>query len=194
MSGEKDNMLSGTTLLKLSWSFQYTGSTINDFHLDEEEEINKRIKKILETKLINQETKFRVYKTYTGENWTLNRISADKLDRFGWILRILEPKSDGALRRGCHNKGISEAYNDMCLSNYIREQRLKQMVYFLRMPESKVARNFQKAGLWSSLWNELYTSRIGGKRPTGRPKSRWKDNMQRDLRQLSISITHAWLI
>lgn len=173
-------------------NFTYLGSSINNKH-DEEEEIKRRIaagmrtmfslSKVLNSKSVTRSSKCQVYKTlirpvvsYGGETWTLNQKSIDMLN--GFERRVLR-KIFGGIQLPCGvwrvrmNHELRALYKEPELASFIKIQRLRWYGHLIRMQDTRAPKR-------------LFKGRPGGRRPAGRPKSRWHDKVHEDLRELRV--------
>lgn len=183
----------GDKIYKGVAKFKYLGCTITDRNT-REEEIEIRIQnalrcsaalhKVLVSKLLSRSTKIRIYKTvirpilmYGCEAWTLtlkeeNRllVAERKILRkiLGFVLR-----PDGS-RRVLKNAEIEEL---VCQPNIIGETKAHRLRWLGHMERMGEDRSVKKA----------YLGRPTGRRPVGRPRYRWDDVVQADLRELRVS-------
>jgi hypothetical protein len=97
------------------------------------------------------------------------RVSENKL-----LGKIFGPKreEDGSWRK-VHNDDIHCLYSSPNIVRVIKSRRVKWAVHVARMGEGR--------GVYRVL-----VGRAGGKRPLGRPRSRWEDNIKLDLREIGI--------
>ena len=175
--------------------FCYLGVLINNRN-EEEQEIKYRImkanrayfdlNKVLASKLISRRTKIRIYKTiiypiltYGSETWILNKKEEKQLIVFeNKILRkIFGPINEENVWRRRHNYEIRELYKDPDIIAELKSKRLRWAGHILRKKDDSLA----------NLWN----STIEGKRPTGRPRSRWRDQVMKDVRRMKRDVCIA---
>jgi hypothetical protein len=89
------------------------------------------------------------------------------------LRRILRPKRDevtGEWRR-LHNKDLHDLYSSPSIIRIIKSRRMRWAGHLSRMGEKR----------------NLYRLLVGkpeGKRPLGRPRRRWVDNIRMDLREV----------
>lgn len=108
---------------------------------------------------------------------TMTKANEERLRRFERkvLRRIFGPKYDPVedqykIRT---NRKLKELYVDPDLVQEIKAQRLRWAGHIQRQPESRL--------------NRLVWKRIpGGKRPVGRPRTRWRDNIRSDLDTMGI--------
>jgi hypothetical protein len=84
----------------------------------------------------------------------------------------LGPKGD-EVTEGCrklHNEGLHNLYSSPSIIRMIKSRRMRWTGHIVRMGE-----------------NNAYRTLVGkpeGKRPLGRPRRRWVDNIKMDLREI----------
>jgi hypothetical protein len=89
------------------------------------------------------------------------------------LRRIFGPKRDevtGEWRR-LHNKELYALYSSPNIIRVMKSRRLRWAGHVARMGESR--------GVYSSL-----VGKREGRRPLGRPRRRWEDNIKMDLREV----------
>ncbi|KAJ4439424.1 hypothetical protein ANN_07548 [Periplaneta americana] len=171
--------------------FKYFGATATNIN-DTREEIKRRInignacyysfEKLLSSSLLSKNLKVRIYKTvispvvlYGCETWPLNLREEQRLRVFEYkVLR----KISGAKRdevtgewRKLHNAELHALYSSSDIIRNIISRRLRWAGHVARMGESRNA-------------YRMLVGRPEGKRPLGRPRRRWKDNIKMDLREV----------
>jgi transcription termination factor 2 len=89
-------------------------------------------------------------------------------------LRIFGPKreEDGSWRK-LHNDELHNLYSSPNIVKVIKSRRMSWAGHVARMGEGR--------GVYRVL-----VERPEGKRPLGRPRRRWKDNIRLDLRKIGI--------
>jgi hypothetical protein len=96
----------------------------------------------------------------------------------GWsrVLRILGPKreEDGSCRE-LHNDELHSLYSSPNNVRAIKSRRMRWAGHVARMREGR--------GVYSVL-----VGRPESKRPLGRPRRRWEDNIKLDLREIGIDV------
>ncbi|KAJ4436836.1 hypothetical protein ANN_16968 [Periplaneta americana] len=132
--------------------------------------------------LLSKNLKVRIYKTvilpvvlYGCEPWTLTFREEHRLRVFeNKVLRkIFGAKSDeitGELRK-LHNTELHSLYSLPDIIRNIKSRRLRWAGHVARMGESRNA-------------YRVLVGRPAGKRPLGRPRRRWEDNIKMDLREV----------
>jgi hypothetical protein len=90
------------------------------------------------------------------------------------LRRIVGPKreEDGSWRK-LHNDELHSLYSSPNIVRVIKSRRMKWAGHVARMGEGR--------GVYRDL-----VGRPEGKRPLGRPKHRWEDNIKMDLREIGI--------
>ncbi|KAJ4440485.1 hypothetical protein ANN_08626 [Periplaneta americana] len=171
--------------------FKYLGATVKNIN-DTWEEIKNRInmgnacyysvEKLLSSSLLSKNLKVRIYKTvilpvvlYGCETWTLTLREEHRLRMFeNKVLR----KIFGAKRhevtgewRKLHNTELHALYFSRDIIRNIKSRRLRWAGHVARMGESINA-------------YRVLVGRPERKRPLGRPRRRWKDNIKMDLREV----------
>ena len=137
---------------------------------------------LLYSRLLSKNLKIKIYKTIIlpvvlcgCETWSLTLREERKLRVFENMVlrRIFEPRRDevtGEWRR-LHN----EELNDLCsLPNTVRVIKSRRMRW-----TGHVARMGEKRGAYRVL-----VGKREGKRPLGRPRRRWVDNIRMDLQEV----------
>ncbi|KAJ4451853.1 hypothetical protein ANN_03331 [Periplaneta americana] len=124
----------------------------------------------------------RIYKTvilpvvlYGCEAWTLTLREEQRLRVFeNKVLRkIFEAKRDEVTGewRKLHNAELHALYSSPDIIRNIKSRRLRWAGHVARMGESRNA-------------YRVLVGRPAGKRPLGRPRRRWEDNIKMDLREV----------
>ncbi|KAJ4436759.1 hypothetical protein ANN_16891 [Periplaneta americana] len=171
--------------------FKYLGATVTNIN-DTREEIKRRInmgnacyysvEKLLSSSLLSKNLKVIIYKTvilpvllYGCETWTLTLREEHRLRVFeNKVLRkIFGAKRDevtGEWRR-LRNAELHALYSSPDIIRNIKSRRLRWARHVARMGESRNA-------------YRVLVGRREGKRPLGRPRRRWEDNIKFDLREV----------
>ncbi|KAJ4430346.1 hypothetical protein ANN_22562 [Periplaneta americana] len=171
--------------------FKYLGATVTNLN-DTREEIKRRInmgnacyysvEKFLSSSLLSKSLKVRIYKTvilpvvlYGCETWTLTLREEQRLRVFeNKVLRkIFGAKRDEVTGewRKLHNAELHALYTSPDIIRNIKSRRLRWAGHVARMGESRNA-------------YRVLVGRPEGKRPLGRPRRRWEDNIKMDLREV----------
>jgi len=171
--------------------FKYLGTTLTNQN-SIQEEIKGRLKlgnacyysvqNLLSSSLLSKNLKIKIFRTiilpvvlYVCETWSLTL-------REGRILRVFEnrvlrrefrPKRDEVTRewRKLHNEDLSDLYS---LPNIVRVVKSRRM----RWP-GRVERMGEGRGVYRVL-----VGKPEGKRPMGRPRHSWENNIKMDLREV----------
>ncbi|KAJ4426317.1 hypothetical protein ANN_27131 [Periplaneta americana] len=171
--------------------FKYLGATVTNIN-DTREEIKHRInmgnacyysvEKLLSSSLLSKNLKVRIYKTVTlsvvlcgCETWTLTLREEHRLKVFeNKVLRkIFGAKRDEVTGewRKLHNTELHALYSSPDIIRNIKSRRLRWAGHVARMGESRNA-------------YRVLVGRPERKRPLGRPRRRWGDNIKMDLRDV----------
>ncbi|KAJ4450565.1 hypothetical protein ANN_01992 [Periplaneta americana] len=140
------------------------------------------VEKLLSSSLLSKNLKVRVYKTvilpvvlYGCEAWTLTFREEQRLRVFeNKVLRkIFGAKRDEVTGewRKLHNAELHALYSSPDIIRNIKSIRLRWAGHVARMGESRNAYS-------------VLVGRPAGKRPLGRPRRRWEDNIKMDLREV----------
>jgi len=172
-------------------SFKYLGSTVNaDIKI--EEEIKERIalgnktffanRKIFQSKLISKNAKLKLYfsvirpvVTYAFETWILKETITNRLMVFERkILRkIFGPTYENGSWRTNTNEELDKLIKHENIINFIREQMLGWYGHIERMQDTKMV-------------TVIHACKPISKRPKGRPKIRWEDDVKKDIQKLKV--------
>ncbi|XP_054277909.1 uncharacterized protein LOC128996544 [Macrosteles quadrilineatus] len=107
------------------------------------------------------------------ENWVISKRTEKRLIVFeNKILRkIFGPTFENGEWRVKHNRELRELYRDPDIVAEVRSRRLRWAGHVLRKEEGSLVRN-------------ALNNNPEGRRPPGRPKLRWRDQVRRDLRRM----------
>ncbi|KAJ4443791.1 hypothetical protein ANN_05569 [Periplaneta americana] len=171
--------------------FKYLRATVTNIN-DTREGIKRRInmgnacyysvEKLLSSSLLSKNLKVRIYKTvilpvvlYGCETWTLTLREEQRLRIFeNKVLRkIFGAKRDEVTGewRKLHNGELHTLYPSPDIIRNVKSRRLRWAGHVARMGESRNA-------------YRVLVGRPEGKRPLGRPRRRWEDNIKMDLREV----------
>ena len=110
-----------------------------------------------------------------GETWSLTLREEGKLRVFENMVlrRIFGPRRDevtGEWRR-LHNEKLNDLYSSPNIVRVIKSRRMRWAGHVARMGE--------ESGVYRVL-----VGKLEGKRPLGRPRRRWVDNIRMDLQEV----------
>jgi hypothetical protein len=136
--------------------------------------------------LLSKNVKVRIYKTiilpmvlYGCETWSETVREEHKLRVFEnrALRRIFGPKRDGVTGgwRKLHNEELHNLYSSPSIIRIINSGRMRWAGHVARMRER---RNMYR----------LLVGKPEGKRPLGRPRRRWMDNIKMDLLEIGVSV------
>ncbi|KAL1448299.1 hypothetical protein WDU94_008926, partial [Cyamophila willieti] len=173
-------------------SFKYLGVTLTDDNQEDVEiqmRLNSAIKssyacnKLLSSKLLSRCSKIRIYKTiirpvltYGSENWIITKKTEKKMITFeNKILRkIYGPTYENGGWRIKHNKELRDLYKEPDIVGEMKSSRLRWTGHVLRKNEESNVKN-------------IWKNNPEGRRPKGRPKSRWWDQVKKDMVACDLS-------
>jgi hypothetical protein len=116
---------------------------------------------------------------YGCETWSLTVREEHKLRMFEnkVLRRIFGPKRDGVTGgwRKLHNEELHNLYSSPSIIRIIKSRRMRWAGHVARMGEN---RNVYK----------FLVGKPEGKRPVGRPRRRWIDNIKLDLLDIGVSV------
>jgi hypothetical protein len=144
------------------------------------------VQNLLSSLLLSKNVKVGIYKTivlpvalYGCETWSLTVREEHKLRVFeNRVLReIFGPKMDGVTRgwRKLHNKELHNLYSSPSIIRVIKLRRMRWAGHVERMGKK---RNVYK----------LLVGKPEGKRPLGRPRRKWMDNIKTDLLEIGMIV------
>jgi hypothetical protein len=140
------------------------------------------VQNLLSSRLLSKNLKFKIYRNiilpvvlYGCETWSLTLREERKLRVFENMMlrRIFGPRRDevtGDWKR-LHNEELNDLY---CSPNIVRVIKSRKMRWV-----GHVARMGEKSGVYRVL-----VGKPEGKRPLGRPRRRWVDNLKVDLQEV----------
>jgi hypothetical protein len=132
--------------------------------------------------LLLKNIKIRVYRTiilpfvlYGCETWSLPLKEEQKLRVFEnrVLRRIFGPKRDEVTGewRSIHNEELNGLYSSPNIIGVIKSRRMRWTGHVARMGETRGA-------------YRILVRRPEGRRPLGRPRRRWEDNIKMDLEEV----------
>ena len=139
------------------------------------------VQNLLSSRLLSNKLKIKIYRTiillvvlYGCEAWSLTLREERKLRVFeNMVLRIFGPRSDevtGEWRR-LHNEELSDLYSSPNIVRVIKSRKMRWAGHVVRMGEER--------GVYRVL-----VGKPEGRRPLGRPRRRWVDNIRMDLQEV----------
>jgi len=171
--------------------FKYFGSTLTNQN-SIQEEIKSRLKSgnacyhsvqnLLSSSLLFKNLKIKIYRTiilpvvlYGCETWSLTLREERRLRVFEnrVLRRIFGPNRDevkGEWRK-LHNEELNNLYSSPNIVRMIKSRRMRWVGHVARMGEGR--------GVYRVL-----VGKPEGRRPLGRPRRRWEDNIRMDLREV----------
>jgi len=172
-------------------SFIYLGAIVN---IDNtmEEEIKERIalgnkayfanKKMFQSKIITKGAKLKLYHTiirpivtYACETWILKDTIINKLLVFERkiLTKIFGPINEKGIWQIKTNQELDEIIKHKNIINFIRAQILSWLGHVERMQGMRMVK-------------AIYSWYPISSRPTGRPKTRWMDDIRKDIQKLKV--------
>ena len=172
--------------------FIYLGSQINSKNLIQEE-IRLRIqagnrsvfanKKLLKNKDLNAVSKLQIYKsiirpivTYGCETWAMTVTEQNRLLAFERrvLRKIYGPTQDkDGVWRIKTNEELENLIKGKNIVRFIKSQRLRWVAHVIRMEATRTVKKLTE-------WEPCAT------RPVGRPRLRWLDQVEEDLRKMQV--------
>jgi len=139
------------------------------------------VQNLLSSRLLSKNLNIKIYRTiilpivlYGCENRLLTLREERKLRVFeNKVLRILGPRRDEVTgeRRRLHNEELNDLYCSPNIVRVIKSRRMRWVGHVARMDEER--------GVYRVL-----VGKPEGKRPLGRPKRSWVDNIRMDLQEV----------
>ena len=192
------NMKIDSSSLERVEEFTYLGTTlINQNSVQEEIKIRLKsgnacyhlVQNLLSSSLLPKNLKIKTYRTiilpvvlYGCETWSLILREECRLRVFEnrVLRRIFGPKRDEVTGewRNLHNEELNDPYS-YCSPNIVRVIKLRRMRWV-----GHVARMGKGRGVYRVL-----VGKPEGKRPLGRPRRRWEDNIKMDLQEVGCGGT-----
>jgi hypothetical protein len=140
------------------------------------------VQNLSSSRLLSKNVKVRIYTTislpvvlYGWETWSLTVREEHKLRVFE--NRVFGPKRDGVTGgwRKLHNEELHNLYTSPSIIRIIKSKRMRWAGHVARMGE--------KRNVYS-----LFVGKPEGKRPLGRPRRRWIDNIKIDLLEIGLNV------
>jgi len=140
------------------------------------------VQNLLSSRLLSKNLKIEIYRTiilpvvlYGCETWSLTLRDVRKLKVFeNMVLRIIfGPRRDGVTGewRRLHNEELSDLYSSPNIVRVIKSRRMRWAGHVARMGEER--------GVY-----RVFVGKPEGKRPLGRHRRRWVDNIRTDLQEV----------
>jgi len=170
--------------------FKYLGTTLmNQNSIPEEIKSTLRsgnacylVQNLLSSRLLSKNLEIKIYRTiilpvvlYGCETWSLTLREERKLRVFENMVlrRMFGPRRDEVTEewRRMHNEELKDLYSSPNIVRVIKSGRMRWAEHVARMGEER----------------EVYRVLVGkpvGKRPLGRPRRRWVDNIRMDLQEV----------
>ncbi|XP_018576050.1 uncharacterized protein LOC108914683 [Anoplophora glabripennis] len=140
------------------------------------------MRRLLKNKDMTQSLKIRIYKSmirpivmYASETWVLRKEEQDRLRV--WERKILRniyggKEVNGMWERRTNNE-IKELYKEPDIIGVIKAQRIRWLGHITRMHSERVPAR-------------IINCKIGNTRRQGRPRVRWKKEVEDDMRQMGV--------
>ena len=186
---QKDNMT-----IKRTETYKYLGTIFNCSNIIREEiqarinsgnKIYYALQHLLISNALSRNTKITIYKTlirpivlYGSETWSTTKRDEALLQTFEnkVLRRIFGPIRDtqsGEWKRRS-NKDIHDLFKSPLITGIMKANRLQWLGHIERMEDNRETKL-------------AYTQEINDRRPRGRPRRRWRDNIHTDLQALGIT-------
>ena len=171
--------------------FRYLGTTLTNQNFIQEE-IKSRLKlgnvsyhsvqNLLSSRLLSKNLKIKIYRTiilvvvlYGCETWslTLREECRLKLSENRVLRRVFGPKRDEVTGewRKLHNEELNDLYSLPNIVRVVKSRRMRWAGHVARMGEDRGV-------------HRVLVGKPEGKRPLGRPRRRWEDNIKMDLQEV----------
>jgi hypothetical protein len=113
--------------------------------------------------------------TYSCETWILKDTIVDKLlvIKKKILRKIFGPNNENGIWRIKTNQELDEIIKHKNIINFIRAQRLSWLGHIERMQGTRMVK-------------AIYSWKHMSRRPTGRPKTRWMDDVRKDIHKLKV--------
>ena len=186
-----ENLTIGDKVFKKVRDFKYLGSTITEDN-NTSTEIKVRIAagnrsyysclSMMKSRMLSRKSKVRIYKTlikpvvmYGSETWTMSK--KDQSALLVWERKILRkiygPVNDHDTWRIRTNSELQELYQDASIVADIKGRRLRWAGHVERMEDSRKCK-------------KVYRGKPEGRRKVGRPRKRWLDDVEEDLKSIGV--------
>ena len=137
---------------------------------------------LFRSRLLSRATKIILYKTlirpvvsYGAEAWTLTKKEEQALLIFERKIfrRIYGPKYENGEWKSRTNRELEEMSKGENIVKWIKGQRISWLGHLERMEEDRMPK-------------KIFTQELEGTRRRGRPRKRWKEEVERDLQVLGV--------
>jgi len=139
--------------------------------------------------LLSKKLKIKIYRTiilpvvlYGCETWSLTLREEHRLRVFeNGVLRVFGPRRDEVTGewRKLNNEELSDLYSLPNIARVVKSRRMRWAGHVARMGEG--------IGVYRVL-----VGKPEGKRPLGRPRRRWQDNIKMDLQEVGGVMGTGW--
>jgi hypothetical protein len=190
-SGQNQNIRIANESFEKVAKFKYLETTLTNWN-DIRDEIKSglnsgnacyySVQNLLFSYIISKNLKIKIYKTvilpvvlHGCEIWSLTLGEEHRLGVFeNRVLKIFGPKrEEGGSWRKLHKDELHDLYSLPNIVRVIKSRRMRWAGHVARMGEGRDA-------------YRVLVGRPEGKRPLGRPRRRWEDNIKMDLREIGI--------
>jgi hypothetical protein len=190
-AGQNHNIKRDNKSFERLEQFKYLGTALTNQN-SIQEEVKSRLESgnacyhsvqvLLSSSLLSKNTKIKIHRTiilpvvlYGCETWYLTQREEHRLGVFEnrVLTRIFGPKSDevtGEWRR-LHYEKLNDLYSSPNIIRVIKSRRMRWAEYVAHMGEGRGA-------------YKILVGRREGRRPLGRPRCRWEDNIKMDLQEV----------
>jgi len=192
--GRSHNMKTDNMSFEIVEEFKYLRTTLTNQNTIKEEMKSRMksgsacyhsVQNLLSSSLLYKNLKIKIYRTiilldvlYGRETLLFILREECKLGVFenSALRRIFGPRRDKVIGkwRKLHNEELCDLYSSPNIVQMIKSRRIKLVGHVARMGERR--------GIY-----KVFVGKAEGKRPLGRPRHRWDDNIKIDLQELSSS-------
>jgi hypothetical protein len=133
------------------------------------------------SRLLSKNLKIKIYRTiilpvvlYGCETWSLTLEEERRLRVFeNRVLRVFGPKRNEVTGewRKLHNEGLNDLYSLPNIVRVLKSRRMRWAGHLARMGEDRGV-------------HRMLVGKPEGKRPLGRPRRRWENNIKMDLQEV----------
>lgn len=180
--------------IKRTETYKYLGTNFNCSNIIREEiksrvhsgnKVYYALQHLLKSNDLSRNIKITIYKTlirpivlYGSETWSTTKKDEALLQTFEnrILRRIFGPIKDAISGewRIRSNIEIHTLFNSPLITGIMRANRLQWLGHVERMADNRETKT-------------AYTKMLNGRRPRGRPRRRWRDNVQADLQTLKVT-------